>query len=419
VSGHFSIVEVKGILANRAFCRYMVGNFFSQAGEWAQRLAVGWLAWEFTKSPFWLGMILFADLAPTILVSPLGGALLDRMDRLRLTRWTLWASLAQPVFLVVLYFSELLEIWSLLAATLYLGVIHSVNQAARLAIMPLLVEQKDISRATPLISISFNLARFLGPFMFGLIVLVAPVGYAFFLNIVFYVVFISIFRKLRLREEALAPRKGRNIFTATKEGIAYALTHPGIGPLLIVLLASSFGTRAFMDLLPGFADQVFGRGPEALAMMTASTGLGALTGAIYLVMRTSIAGLATVSMMASMLTGLGLILFTAVGSFYPGLVILYFVGIGLAVSAVGVLSLVQVSVRGEMRGRVVAIYGIIFRGGPAIGGLAIGWIAEWTGLRWPVAGGGLLCVLVWLWVVGRLGNIRTALETDIPERPAR
>jgi len=416
MSGHFSIVEIKGILANRTFTRYMVGNFCSQSGEWAQRLAVGWLAWEFTKSPFWLGMILFADLAPTLLVSPLGGALLDRMDRLRLTRWTIWAALGQPVFLAVLYFSDLLEIWSLLAATFYLGVIHSVNQAARLAIMPLLVEESEISRATPLLSISFNLARFVGPFMFGMIVLVAPVGYTFFLNIVFYAVFMAILRSVRLREETLSPTKGRNIFAATKEGIGYALSHPGIGPLLIVLIASSFGTRAFMDLLPGFADQVFGRGPEALSMMTAVIGLGALTGAVYLVMRTSIAGLARVSMMASMLTGLGLILFTAVGSFYLGLAILYFVGIGLAISAVGVLSLVQVSVRGEMRGRVVAIYGIIFRGGPAIGGLAIGWIAEWTGLRWPVAGGGLLCVLFWLWVVGRLGNIQSALDAGISGR---
>jgi MFS family permease len=70
-----------------------------------------------------------------------------------------------------------------------------------------------------------------------------------------------------------------------------------------------------------------------------------------------------------------------------------------------------------MRGRVVAIYGIIFRGGPAIGGLAMGWIAEWTGLSWPVAGGGLISVLVWFWVVGRLGNVNRVLERGIPEEP--
>jgi MFS family permease len=257
----------------------------------------------------------------------------------------------------------------------------------------------------------------LGPALFGLIALVAPVGYAFFVNAALYACFIVLLRNVTIRDEPLLASERGSVFRDAKEGIIYALTHPGIGPLLIVLLASSFGTRAFMDLLPGFAGQVFGRGPEALSMMTSATALGALSGAMYLVMRTSIAGLASVSMAASMLTGLALIGFTAVDSFYFSLLFLFFVGIGLAVSAVGVLSLVQIAVRGDMRGRVVAIYGIIFRGGPAIGGLAMGWIAEWTGLRWPVAGGGLLCVLVWLWVRGRLREVRRVLESGIPEEP--
>ncbi len=413
MSGHLSLSEFAAICANRNYMRYTVGNFVSQTGEWAQRLAVGWLAWEFTHSPLWLGLILFADLAPTILMSPFGGALLDRMDRLSLLRWSVWASLVQPVFLAVLYFTGLLEIWSLLGATFYLGLVHAVSQAARFAVLPLLVEEKDVARATPFSSISFNLARFTGPMMFGLIVLVAPAGYAFLLNVILYVAFIVLLRGLAPREEALASRRGTGLFAAVKEGFGYALTHPGIGPLLIVLLASSLGTRAFMDLLPGFAGQVFQRGPEALSMMTSVTALGALTGAMYLGLRSSIAGLATIAMAASMLTGVGLILFTAMPSFHWGLVILYFIGAGLSTSAVGVLSLVQVAVRGEMRGRVVAIYGLIFRGGPAIGGLVMGWIAELTGLRWPVAGGGLVCVLAWFWVLRRLGSVRAALEHGV------
>ena len=415
MSSRLSISGLGGILSNRAYTRYMVGNFLSQTGEWAQRLAVGWLAWEFTKSPFWLGIILFADLAPTILISPFGGVLVDRMDRLRLTRLTLWLSMIQPVVLITLYFSGLLDIWWLLGATLYLGVIHSVNQTARLAVMPLLVPEEDIPRATPFNSISFNMARFAGPAMFGLIVLVAPVGYAFAVNAVLYLSFLAALRNLSIRHEPMASGKGRNVFSDVKEGIHYALTHPGIGPLLIVLIASSFGTRAFMDLLPGFADTVFGRGAGALSIMTSVCALGAFFGAVYLVMRTSITGLASVAMAASMWTGVGLIAFTAVDSFNLALVFLFLIGIGLSVSAVGVLSLVQVAVRGEMRGRVVATYGIIFRGGPAIGGLAMGWIAEWVGLRWPVAAGGFLCVLIWVWVVRKLDDVRRSLESGIPE----
>lgn len=415
MSGRLSIAEAGGILRNRSYASYMAGNFLSQTGEWAQRLAVGWLAWEFTESPLWLGLILFADLAPTVVISPLGGALVDRMDRLRLTRLTLWLTLAQPIFLLALYVGDLLNIWFLLLATIYLGVVHSVNQTARLALMPLLVAERDIARATPLNSISFNMARFTGPLLFGLIVLVAPAAYAFLVNALFYISFILLLRGVSVRDEPLSRARERNILSAAWEGIRYALTHPGIGPLLIVLVASSFGTRAFIDLLPGFAGQVFGRGPEALSTMTSATALGAFCGAAYLMLRASVAGLATVSMTASMLTGVGLMVFALSDAFALALVILFLVGIGLSISAVGVMSLVQAAVPGEMRGRVLATYGIIFRGGPAIGGLVMGWIAEWTGLRWPVAGGGLLCVLVWFWVVGRLGEVRRVLESAIGE----
>lgn len=405
-----SFAEALRVFKNRNYARYMLGNFLSQVGEWSQRLAVGWLAWEYTKSPLWLGIILFADLAPTILISPIGGALVDRMDRLKLTKMTVWASMAQPLFLVVLYFTDTLNIWLLLFATFYLGIVHAFNQTARLAIVPLLVPEHDVQRATPLNSICFNSARFIGPAFFGLITLVASVGYAIIVNLVSYVLFAWILHYVYLREEAQDGRR-RNILRDTAEGIRYALTHPGVGPLLIVLIASSFGARAFMDLLPGFADQVFGRGPEALSMMTSATALGAFAGALYLSMRSSIHGLATVSMTMSMLSGLGLILFASAGYFYLAVAVLVLVGAGLSISAVGVLTLVQTSVRGDMRGRVIAVYGIIFRGGPAIGGLAMGWIAEVTGLSWPVAGGGLLCILVWFWVLGRMGRVRRALET--------
>ena len=398
-----SLTEALKVFGNRNYAIYMLGNVLSQIGDWSQRLAVGWLAWELTKSPFWLGVILFADLAPTILISPIGGALADRMDRLCLTKITLWA----------LYFADALNIWILLVATVYLGTVHAFNQTVRLTIVPLLVPEKDISRATPLNSICFNMARFIGPAVFGLIVLVASVGYAILVNVFSYLLFAFILNFVTLRDEALAPRKKKHILSETWEGLTYAITHPGIGPLLIVLIASSFGTRAFMDLLPGFADQVFGRGPEALSMMTSATAVGAFSGALYLAMRSTTKGLATISMAASMLVGVGLIAFASIDNFYIATFVLIFVGAGLSTSAVGVLTLVQTSVKREMRGRVIAVYGIIFRGGPAIGGLAMGWIAEWTGLRWPVAGGGLLCVLVWLWVVGRLGTVRKVLEADI------
>ncbi len=411
MSGKLSLTEGLAILGNRQFRRYTLGNFLSHIGDWAQRLAVGWIAWELTRSPAWLGIILFCDTAPTLLFSLLGGAVTDRMNRMKLARITIALAMLQPIFLVAMYFSGLLNIWLLAAATVYLGTVNAFSQTARLAIMALLVPEKDLPRASPIGSMTFNLARFAGPVVFGAVTALSSAGWAMVVNIFTYAVFLWIFMGLEPREEALAKRrKGATLAGDIWNGMRYGFTHPGIGPLLIVLVVSSLGSRAFMDLLPGFASGVFGRGPEALSILTSSVGLGALTGAIYLIMRPNIVGLSSISMHATAWVGVMLIVFATMSDFWPAVVMLYFAGIGLSVSAVGVMTIVQTTVRGEMRGRVLSIYGIIFRGGPAVGGLTMGWIAEYTGLGWPVAGGGVLCLVAWLWVTGRLGAIRASVE---------
>lgn len=413
MSGKLSFADTRAMLAEPQFASYTVGNLLSHVGDWAQRLAVGWLTWELTKSPGWLGVILFSDLAPTLLISPIAGAVADRVDRLWLSRLTIGLSMLQPLVLAALYFAGLLNVWLLLAATIYLGVVNSFGQTTRLALVPMLVAERDIPRAAPISSISFNLARFFGPALFGVIASVSDPGYAMIANLVAYAYFFRVLMRLRPRFEAINGKKGRGLAFDIWDGMRYALTHAAVGPLLIVLVVSSIGSRAFIDLLPGFAGGVFGRGPEALSMMTSAVALGALSGAIYLSLRTSVVGLASISMFASMWVGACLMLFSFQTSFWPALINLYFVGCGLSVSAVGVLTITQTVVRGDMRGRALSIYGIIFRGGPALGGLIMGQVAELTGLAWPVAAGGFTCVLAWLWVAGRLRTVNANITRTV------
>lgn len=414
MSGKLSFADTRNMLADRQFALYTLGNLLSHIGDWAQRLAVGWLTWTLTESPGWLGIILFSDLAPTLLISPIGGAVADRVNRLKLVRLTLALAMIQPVVLVTLYFTGLLNVWFLLASTIYLGVVNAFGQTTRIALVPMLVAEKDIARAAPISSISFNIARFAGPALFGVIVSVANPGYAMVANIIAYCIFFTVLMRLKPRYEAPNRHRGGGLGSDIWEGMRYALTHPAVGPMLIVLVASSVGTRAFIDLLPGFAGGVFGRGPQALSMMTSAVALGALSGAIYLTLRTSVIGLARISMFASMWVGACLIAFSFQTSLWPALVNLYFVGCGLSISAVGVLSITQTVVRGDMRGRALSIYGIIFRGGPALGGLIMGQIANFTGLSVPVAGGGVICILAWIWVQRHLkdveANIRHTVE---------
>lgn len=419
MSGKLSLTDGLSVLGNRQYRNYTIGTFASNIGDWAQKLAVGWLAWQLTESPAWLGIILFCDTAPTLVFSLVGGAVTDRMDRLKLSKITALLSLLQPLLLVTLYFTGQLNIWILAAATVYLGAANAFGQTAKLAVMALLVPERDLPRAAPISSMTFNLARFAGPAIFGIVTAVSSPAWAMMLNVFSYLLFFVILSRLRTRKEALARRrKGATLLGDIGEGMRYGFTHPGIGPLLIMLVVGSLGTRAFIDLLPGFASGVFGRGPEALSMMTSAVGLGALTGATYLTMRQGIVGLARLAMYATAWVGAMLAIFASMQVFWLAVVMLYFAGIGLSLSAVSVMTIVQTTVKGELRGRVLSIYGIIFRGGPAVGGLIMGWIAEWTGLGWPVAGGGMLCVAVWLWGLGRLKQVRQAVERPLQDSAA-
>jgi MFS family permease len=387
----------------------MTGDFVSQTGSWLQRVAVGWLTWELTGSATWLGVIAFMDLAPALIVSPIAGAYADRMDRLRFIKLTINLTLLQPVALGVLYYSGAINIWWLFALSFYHGVINAASLPARLAIVPSLVPRTDLSSAIALNSVVFNMSRFAGPAAAGVIITTAGVGMAFVVNALTFFAFALTLAMLSIEAEPARKAEG-HILGDVAQGFRYMISHPGIGPVMMLLIVSAILARPFIDLLPGFAADVFGRGAEALAWMVSVTGLGAGCGALWLAMRDSIKGLTVIAVSFVLVAGLGLLIFTATDIFWVALPALFVTGSGIAVSAIGVLTLVQSTVAPNMRGRVVSLYGIVFRGGPAFGALAMGWIASEVGLRLPVAGGAVLCIVAWAWAIRRLGFIALSLE---------
>jgi MFS family permease len=272
----------------------MTGDFVSQTGSWLQRVAVGWLTWELTGSATWLGVIAFMDLAPALVVSPIAGAYADRMDRLRFIKLTINLTLLQPVALAVLFYSGAMNIWWLFALSLYHGVINAASLPARLAIVPSLVPRTDLSSAIALNSVIFNLSRFTGPAAAGVIITTAGVGMAFVVNALTFFAFALTLAMLSIATEPAGEAK-KHILADVAQGFRYMVSHPGIGPLMMLLITSAILARPFIDLLPGFAADVFGRGAEALAWMVSVTGLGAGCGALWLAMRDSIKGLTVIA----------------------------------------------------------------------------------------------------------------------------
>jgi predicted MFS family arabinose efflux permease len=398
-------------LAHRNYRVYIGGNAVSLIGIWLQRVAVGWLTWTLTHSGTWLGLVSMAEFFPVIFLSPIAGVLADRRDRVGIIRLTQVVATVQASLLAALIYSGLITVELLFAFTLLLGIFNGVAQPARLALVPTLVDRESLPSALAINSIVFNAARFLGPALAGIIIARISVGAAFAANAATYLVFMI--AMLYLRGIPPLPAGARqNALRASAEAYLYASRHPGIAPMLLLFTVTTIGTRGFVELFPGFADSVFGRGPEGLSMLTSTVGLGAICGGAWMLMRPAIAGLTSVVLANTLLISLAILAFTATDRFWLALPCVFVAGAAMVITGIGAQTLLQAAVDSRMRGRIMALYGMIFRAGPALGAVLMGSLSERFGLRLPLAFGAIVSCGFWLWTRQRQKRIAETLEAE-------
>lgn len=390
---------VRRAFGNRNYAIYTAGSSVALIGLWVQRLGVAWLTWELTRSGFWLGAIAFADLFPAVVIGPFAGVLADRVDRLRLAKICQGLSLLQTILLFMLTAAGLIEIYSLLLLTLFLGSVRAVFMPVRLSLVPALVGAGDVPTAVAISSLIFNLARFVGPAAAGFIITFWGVAPTFALYGVTVVALLIAFSFLRIDARPAGGRGRGGVLAQIAEGLRYTASHGAIAPLLLLMLALSVLARPVGELFPGFADLVFQRGAEGLAWLSSAIGLGAVAGGAWLAQRGSSIGLLSIALAGAAISGVSLVLFTATDIFPLAIAAIALFGGAVVSCAISTQTLLLGAVEEEVRGRVLSLYGVIFRGGPAVGSLLMGGLSDLFGLRWPLAAGGLLCLLAagWAW----------------------
>lgn len=392
---------------------YMAGMSVSMIGLWMQRVGVGWLTWELTESAAWLGAVAFADLFPAVLVAPIGGSAADRWDRLKLTKINQMLSLLQAVALFGLTVSGLITIEILFALTLFLGIVTAFHQPVRMALVPSLVRREYLPTAVALSSISFNLARFIGPAFAGVVILAFGTGATFGLNALSFAVFLWALGRVRI-ENTVTPRQPDRpgLVREFGDGVRYVASHAGVAPILMILIVVCLGIRPFQELLPGFADHVFGGGADILAVLTCATGVGAVVGGLWLAQRGGPSGLTKLILIATVIQALSMFAFVATDSLWVAVPAVTAAGLGMTVTGIGVQTLMQLTVDASVRGRVLSIFGLTFRGVPALGALIMGAASESVGLRWPLATGAFLVLLSLIWAWRQLSGISSSLEAQ-------
>jgi MFS family permease len=413
------LISIRRILRSRNGRVFFGGSLLAWTGLWMQRIAVGWVAWDLSGSAFWLGVVAFADLFPAVVASPIAGAVADRTDRVRLTITVQAVIVAQALLLAGLTALGEITIARLIVLELLLGVAQAFAQPARQSLLPGLVPREDLAGAVALNSLTFNVARFTGPACAGLLIVEAGIAVPMAANALFYLVATTTLLLLVVAPgDRIGHAPSRSIIAETVDGFRYVARHPGIGRMMVYAGVMGVLARPFLELMPAFADGMFGRGAEGLAMLTSTTGLGALVAGILFVLRGGVRGLTLIALVAGLCMALGGLVLAATDIFAIGLVGAAAAAAAQVVHGIAVQTLAQTASDRAMRGRVMSIWGLIVRACPAVGAIALGALAEIMGLREAVFLFVALSLPVFLWGMRRRRRVAAALERGLGPRRA-
>ncbi len=388
-------------LANRNYRVYTYGSSASLIGTWMQRAAVGWLAWELTHDPKWVGIVVSADLLPTVVSSPIAGVLADRLQPMRLLMTLQVLAGLQALALAILTFAGLLNVELLTGLTVVLGLIMGFNHPVRQTTIYLLVRREDLTAAVATTSVVFNTSRVIGPAIAGFVIHYGGAGIAFSLNALSFAIMLAALMAVRLPPQPPRVRSTLSVVGDILAGYRYALGHKGIAPTLLISLSAAVMVRPAVEMLPAFVGQIFEGGASALGTMLAIHGVGAMLGGIWLAWRGASTGLVAIAIWSSLASAVALAGFASSHSFVLGNVFIFLLGISVSLRGTSTQTLIQNAVDPSMRGRVLSLNTLIFNAGPSVGAFALGLVASWAGLQPPLYVAAAVTLAVWAWALLR------------------
>ncbi|HWQ62539.1 MAG TPA: MFS transporter [Negativicutes bacterium] len=393
-------------LQHRNFRLFFAGQGVSLMGTWMQILAMSWLVYRLTGSPFLLGAVNFFSQVPSLILGPVAGVVSDRFNRHKVIIWTQIFSMLQAATVAGLVLTESINIWQLMLLSLCLGCINAFDMPARQSfVIEMIEDRRDLSNAIALNSMLFNLARLVGPSVAGLLVALVGEGVCFLFNALSFLAVIASLVAMRVRPHAAAlqDRKG---LQELREGYQYAFRAPHIRYLLLLTAVMSLMGLSFTVLMPVFAGDIFAGGPQTMGYLMAAMGLGAVCGSFYLASRPTAGGLEKVIPAAAALFGTTLVIFSFTRHIAAGLAVLFFAGLTMIMYISSTNTLLQTVVDDDKRGRVMSLYTMAFMGMAPLGSLFSGSLATHIGTPETVLLGGVVCIAGGILFASRLPAMR-------------
>jgi len=389
---------------SRNFVLFSMAQCVSFAGDWMQKAAVGWLAWDLTHSPAWVGAIALSDLIAAIWVAPFAGAVADRSNPYRLIWTTQVLAMINSCAIWGLVVLGVLSPWLLLAWAVIDATLQGFNQPARMMVTGALAPEGQVSRAIASNSIAANVARSIGPAIAGFIMLHSGVSDVFLVNAVSFVAIMAVL--LHVRPWIDRPGLSLRSTPLTGDillGFSYIRHASEIAMLFALAVSFSLLARPFTELFPALAGGTFEGGPGMLGLFMTAQGFGALFGAGWMMHKRDRAALVRITFAAAIGIAISLVLFTFTRNPAIAFTLIAFAGLFHVVCNIGMQTMAQTMSQPEMRGRVLALYNLVFRAGPALGAFIIGMATHWLDLQSLI---GLAALAFLIGVVALLPRVR-------------
>jgi len=389
------------------------GACTSSIGTWMQIVAQNWLVLTLTKSPFYLGLDAFLQQLPIILFTLIGGVLADRHDRRRTLMASQYVQMATSATLALLMYLQVVQIWHILLLSFTTGVAQAFGGPAYQSLIPSLVDKKDLPNAVALNSIQFNVARVVGPLLFGAtLVVFAKWGYSepqamnacFALNALSFVVVINTLMMLHVKH--IPPAASKGMREDLQIGLSYVRHHASLVAFIVLAATTTFLGFAVLTFLPVFAQRVFHEGASTYSHLMAFSGAGSIVGALIIAWLGKFKRMGLTALVVQALYGMLILAFAASRMLWLSDILLFFTGAALMIVFSTVTSLIQLLAPNEMRGRVMSIYMLAFRGGMPLGSLVSGYLATYLGAPLVIGINGALLVIVAVYFLMRSHGVR-------------
>ncbi|MGL4346868.1 MAG: MFS transporter [Chitinophagaceae bacterium] len=379
---------------SRNFRLFFIGQFISQIGSWMESVALGWLVFSLTGSISLLATVSFVGLIPHLLLSPIIGAIIDRVDKFQFLRILQCLMFLQALVLSILTLCHLIQVWHIVVLSCVLGVMNACERPLRLSIITdFIQDKKKINNAIALNSVMMNGSRLIGPAIAGMLIALIGEGYCFLGNTISYIAVIVAFSMMDYKNKKPISKK-KNILIDMQEGYQYVKNSFPLRTLMIMVASIGFLVMSIIGIIPAYIQQTILGNSYTMGYFLSSIGMGSIVAALYLTTKQNTESLPKMISISGFIASIGLIILGFLNIHWVVYLLCFPIGFAMIACIASCNTMIQTISNEDKKGRVMSFYGLCVAGTSPIGTLLFGYLAESISIGYTFVIQGILMLII-------------------------